>query len=431
MMKTITRGALYNKIWSITKTKTAVELDLTPTHLDELCKEHNIPTPTSNYWVQLKLGRKAIKSELPDAENDYAIDLNPQIKTKTKKTEIISRGNKYSDILDMHLAQQEQEKERAKTLCAAHSGKFIVNFTSSPDSWMENIVTVVNLFPVRDVVKSHRDIILQTKAYLKILRLPWDEREKHPDYRRSKVHLDISVSKESEDRALRLFEAVINILEALGGRMIFNECTTHVMFSDVKISLRLTEKNRRVLNTDSNNSWDRYTYQPSGALRLSIGDRYRPQNVEDTSATKIEEKLDSVVKKCFQEVSYEFEQRELRCKREIEQKRIEEERRRELERQQELERLKESERKKVRCTFDILRREMIIKLIDSIIEKYSQSRSNEIHILLDSMRRVIDPLNSDNADTCLSQVEIDKLVNEFFGSINNLDQQPRNNYFMR
>ncbi len=45
-MKTITRKDLYDKIWSITKTKTAKELNISLTYLTSLCTENNIPMQT-------------------------------------------------------------------------------------------------------------------------------------------------------------------------------------------------------------------------------------------------------------------------------------------------------------------------------------------------------------------------------------------------
>lgn len=48
-MKTITRKELYDKIWSITKKKTAIELNLKYQDLTKICQEHNIPTPLTTY----------------------------------------------------------------------------------------------------------------------------------------------------------------------------------------------------------------------------------------------------------------------------------------------------------------------------------------------------------------------------------------------
>ena len=79
-MKTILRKDLYDKIWSETKSRTAKELGLPFQELTQICRIHNIPTPTSNYWIQLSLGKPVIKAPLPDPEQ------NPEISLATEKT---------------------------------------------------------------------------------------------------------------------------------------------------------------------------------------------------------------------------------------------------------------------------------------------------------------------------------------------------------
>lgn len=69
-MKTITRKELYDKIWSMTKSKTAIELNLKFSDLSKICQEHNIPSPSSRYWQLLAWGEKVEKTPLPDPDND-------------------------------------------------------------------------------------------------------------------------------------------------------------------------------------------------------------------------------------------------------------------------------------------------------------------------------------------------------------------------
>ena len=81
-MKTITRKDLYDKIWSITKAKTAKELNISPIDLSRICKEHNIPSPTSNYWMHVGWGEDVEKTPLPNPESNPVIDLTKKLHAK-------------------------------------------------------------------------------------------------------------------------------------------------------------------------------------------------------------------------------------------------------------------------------------------------------------------------------------------------------------
>ena len=141
-MKTITRKDLYDKIWSITKAKTAKELNISPIDLSRICKEHNIPSPTSNYWMHVGWGEDVEKTPLPNPESNPVIDLTKKTPRK-KDTKInvstqASIGNNYSEILDNELSRITEEKEIRKLKEQALAGKFIIDFQKPAECLSED-----------------------------------------------------------------------------------------------------------------------------------------------------------------------------------------------------------------------------------------------------------------------------------------------------
>lgn len=429
MMKTITRRELYDKIWSITKAKTAKELNVSPTDLSRICNEHNIPSPTSSYWMHLGWGEDVEKTPLPNPENNPVIDLTakpPRKKyTKSDTSKQAHNSNYYSEILDKELAQINDEKEIKKLKAQALAGKFIIDFQDPEELWDRNINTVVKIFPVAETLKSRRDIVLKTKAYFRLERLSGYEQMQHPDYQRLRTHLDIITHKNSYDRALRLFDSIISIYEALGGKMRYDERKTSVEFADVEIKISISEKNKRVSVDEEDRHWgNMYKFVPSGMLRICVGlDRWNDWKIEDTPHTKVEEKLDSVIRKTLSLVKYELDLREQHRREEIERRKQEEEKRKEEERLRQLEIKRNKERDDVRDMLRTLKREMIITIIDRVLQNYGypeipenpDTATGAYVIKLLSFKNLFDLHRTTSINSLLTESDINSLADEFFG----------------
>lgn len=426
-MKTITRKELYDKIWSMTKSKTATELNLKFSDLSKICQEHNIPSPSSRYWQLLAWGEKVEKTPLPDPDNDTVISL-PSISLTSsprKDGNNPTRKNKtdYSAILDAELANAMNENKRKKMMREAMKGKYIVDIQKPVESWLDNADKVVRIFRVPDHLKSRREIIFQTKAYFRLSRLSWNERMSHPDYEKLKTHLDIDTSERFYDRSLRVFDTLINIYEALGGKMKYGNDKTTVTFGETEIRVRISERNKRVEHAESEHRYlTRYDYVPSGKLRVKLEWRWSEYKIEDTDYCKIEEKLDSLVRRTLNYIKEERDWEERRRQEELKRKREEEERRKEEERRRELEMLRNIERNHVRLMFSELKREMIVSFIDNLlsrraIEETSGSDSSEADsgaLKLESLRNMFSTRRTYEIETHLTEIDIDNLANEFF-----------------
>lgn len=434
-MKTILRKDLYDKIWSETKSRTAKELGLPFQELTQICRVHNIPTPTSNYWIQLSLGKPVIKAPLPNPEQNTEISLATEKTLKNiKKADQPENTNEYSEILDQELVKTQEKEKYKKLKPKALAGKYAIDFQKPVDAWTENVSTVVKIFPVEATLKSRREIVLQSKVYYKHLNNGDYEWIRRPD-NKIKKHLDINVEIRSLDRALCLFDSLIGIFEALGGKMKYEDRHTAVVLGDVEIPISITERKRRpIVSKDSDGYVNRYDYIATGLLRVNLNERWRTKTVEDTDYTKLEDKLGVIVNKAVALVKEELDWRE-RCRlEEIERKRKEEERRLEEERKRQLELRREEERQEVRDLFDTLRREVLVSFIDRVIEKAVSASDgananptlNTDLARLSSLKNLVDPQSSKPTDTLLTESDIIALVREFFaGSQPHKEETPR------
>lgn len=63
----ISRGQLYNEIWEISVAGVAKKYNADYNDLLKLCKEANIPVPSSGYWTKLKFGKSVEQILLPES----------------------------------------------------------------------------------------------------------------------------------------------------------------------------------------------------------------------------------------------------------------------------------------------------------------------------------------------------------------------------
>lgn len=421
-MKTITRQELYDKIWSITKTKTAEELNLKLADLTKICLDNEIPTPSSNYWIQLSLGREVMKQELPNPSHnpDIALGMEGLGTIQVERPRKPRKTNRYSEILDQTLLKESKERKAKRLQKDALIGKFAVDFSKPRESWTANVSTVINAFPVQEILRTRRDIILQTKAYFRLQKLTGYDQMRHPDYDKLQTHLDILVGENLYDRSLCLFDAVINILEALGAKMIYEKSSTYAELGGVIISIRLSERTRREALPDAERRYgSTYKFVPSGEMRMNlcVQGRYSTKSIEDTSSGKIEEKLDAVVRKCLELVSDEYDRREYQRQQEIIREQEEERQRIAEEARRQLEKLRREEREEVRSVFSLLRREVVWTAIDGLLRHSAASEPSkdrdDLFKKLSQLQQLFNPLRTESVSGHLTEADIDALAEEF------------------
>jgi hypothetical protein len=63
----LSREQLYNEIWEISVTGVSKKYDVPYAELLKLCKENDIPIPSSGYWTKLKFGKPVTNTPLPES----------------------------------------------------------------------------------------------------------------------------------------------------------------------------------------------------------------------------------------------------------------------------------------------------------------------------------------------------------------------------
>jgi len=264
-MATINRQELYKKVWETPITRLSKEYGLSDVGLAKICKKHNIPRPPRGYWARKAAGYNVKRLPLPPGENvTISITPNPYSRNANKNREIVSR------------------------------------MSPSIRSEEEPIV-------VPDRLSSPHPLLKQTSEIL-IGRQPNDFGLVNPP---KKGCLDITVSKSSLSRALRIMDTIIKALEKLGYGVYLAGGRTKTKIQEVPISFgiseKLTTKKKRPEDHDLSGRYrfghSRFIEErvPSGDLCLTIHEAEDfyiygcQQNWNDGKKSKIENRINSFI----------------------------------------------------------------------------------------------------------------------------------------
>ena len=227
------------------------------------------------------------------------------------------------------------------------------------------------------------------------------------------------VSKELEDRAIRIYATVIKAAESKGyevkivkeGSQHYQDCTTFIVIRGHKIQTYLREATKQgvaILKFECD-EYERH-----------YGSSYDRCAAQDTKYTKLEDKIEHIIN-VLEEIADNRDERERQRKLEEERKRQEEERKRlEEEERKRLQALKDAELEKVKELIFKADRLKISKLIREYIEEFTlymqeQGISDEMTMEneIEWMKKkadFIDPFVN-LPDDLLSQEDIEKVLN--------------------
>ena len=208
-------------------------------------------------------------------------------------------------------------------------------------------------FIVPEVLDPKDELILDTIMYFKEEDYRKDHgwNAKNPYEGKARKWLNIDVSREQRDRALRIYTAVLNAARHFGYQFVvksnnegyYRSCSTTIVVKGIEFPIRLFEASNRVVVDDGR--WSRTDLRHNGRLRFEVGKYFfEKKTVQDTGCTRIEDKIEQLFqileRLADKEIEYRH-QRELeeeRLRQEEERKRIEEEERKRIAREKELER---------------------------------------------------------------------------------------------
>ena len=259
----ISRKELYEQVWAEPVTQLARRYSFSDVWLAKICRKYNIPRPPRGYWARKRSGRKVPKTPLPKEKDDPVIKI-------------------YVRPLDL--------KEKDVTEKKAISEKRAI----------PSIVVPEVLNDPHPLIETSSEILASCKSDSSGIVIP------------SGGHcLDIQVSRESLPRSLRIMNALIKTLDAMGFEVSILGKATRVKVLDVSLSIGIGEElYRRRLKAKDHNldgyynfGYNRYEDQPipSGRLFLSIGDLgfYSAgecrKNWRDTETKGLEDSLKSFI----------------------------------------------------------------------------------------------------------------------------------------
>ncbi len=264
-MATIDRKELYKKVWETPITRLAKEYGLSDVGFAKIYKKHNIPRPPRGYWARKSAGYNVKRLPLPKGD-DVAIEItpNPHSRNVYKRRDSVSRMSTF----------QNKEEEPI----------FVPDRLSSPHLLITQSSEILN-------ARQSDDVGLVNSP--------------------KKGCLDITVSKGSLRRALRIMDTIVKVLDKKGYGVYLSEGRTKTKILEVPISFGISEKLATKKKRPKEHDLDgRYRFGhsrfikervPSGDLSLTIheaGDFYIygcQQNWNDGKKSKIESRINSFI----------------------------------------------------------------------------------------------------------------------------------------
>jgi len=261
----MSRKELHEQVWNKPITKLAKRYGISDVGLAKICKKHNIPRPLRGYWAKKAAGHKVKQLALPPGD-EVTIHITP---------------NPYS---------RNASKYRS----------LVSSISPSDESGEVPIVVPDRLSNPHPLIKQSSDILNS--------RQPNEFGLVSPP---GKGCLDITVSKSSVRRALRIMDTVIKTLEKQGYGVYLSEGRTKTKIQEVPISFGISEKlainKKKPEEHDLSGRYEfghsRFIEQrvPSGDLCLTIhdaGDFHLygcQQNWNDGKKSKLENRMNSFV----------------------------------------------------------------------------------------------------------------------------------------
>ena len=378
-----TREELYKLIWKEPVTKVAEKMGVPAPILRKYCHRLNIPTPSSGYWSKLQFGKPVEIPPLPAFEDKEVPTLDSFQKPKKK---VIEKAQK-------ELAKEKEipsNEESAGTPSNSDEPKqetvYIMEEPQDPREKIQYELKKMDqaVFIVPEILYAKNPLIIDTKEYFRGNKNA-KYLDKNPYKCKIKSPLNIRVQPENLDRALRIFSTIIRVLELRGHQVVAKDVNnTYVIVNEEEIPILLYEKNKQIPNTESN--YPKYLTVPSGKFKFEIPRKklfsIYTTCIEDTSATKLEEKIISIITKIENEaISIKEDREEMeRIRRQQE----EEQKRRELEEQKkrELAKKREKERTELKAAFLSAEYYSWANILRAFVEKY-ESFLNEKESIVD------------------------------------------------
>ena len=248
-----TREEFYKLIWSEQYSSLAKRFDITPQSLKHRCDSYTIPVPTSKYWAAIKTGKNVEIPALPETNTaDQQIEL------------FLWEDSNESEINISSLIEYIKAEIESQSGLPSFSETFL-----NPDT----LVTAAQKTFKENEKKGWTD-----------RGLIWCK----------KGELDITVSPENVDRALRFIDTLIKLLRKSGNDVIVSHDGTYAVMNGEKLKILIREKLKM---GEKNDSWGgRHDFLKTGKLSLRVDELYSPIEWVD-GLERLEEQLPRILYK--------------------------------------------------------------------------------------------------------------------------------------
>ena len=289
------REKLYDEIWDISLTGVSKKYGLNYAKLVQVCKENNIPYPSSAYWTKKNMGLDYTKEiiELPEAEAE-----EKEIEVLLKNTEL---------LIDKKVSDKDKFIKEFNFL----------NFLEEDEK--KNVAEVIYDLSVDKYRKNHK-VIIEYKDKTK------EERRKEREANYFNPYYNINnyvekgyfanISQTQKDRCMKILSAIYFAIEELGGQ-VNNNFLLYVRDENVTIEIEelqdtviheLTkEEAKKILEYEESQKRHTYGYKPNirkydyvynGKLKITCGDR---KYIRETDKIKLEDKLGDIIIKLYEQ----------------------------------------------------------------------------------------------------------------------------------
>lgn len=313
------RKELYDEIWDISLTGVSKKYGLNYTKLVQVCKENNIPYPSSAYWTKKNMGLDYLAEivELPEAEE---IEIEVPLKnTGVLIEEKVSDKDKFiKEFNFLNFLEEDEKKKVAEVI-----------YDLSVDKYKKNHKVIVEY---KNKKKEERRKERKANYF-------------NPYY---SIHNYVeegyfaNISKIQKDRCMKILSTIYFAIDKLGGK-VNNDFSLDIRDEHVNIEIEelqdripheLTkEEAKKLLEYEESQKKHTYGYKPNirkydyvynGNLKITCGNR---KYIRETDKIKLEDKLRDIIIKLYEQ-SEETKNERLEME-EIARKRREEEERKE------------------------------------------------------------------------------------------------------
>lgn len=293
----INREQLYKEIWEISLTGVAKKYELNYSKLINICKENNIPYPTSAYWTKKSMGI--------DITNDIILlpksEINEvKLYLKREKNYIKEQNDKLQDLNKTEIENQEE------LFFNSFKG---LEFLDEDE--LKKVIKAIYELDINKHKRLHKKIV-EYKNKIEEKRKNENNNSRYSNYSSNIEMLNYfeNISKFQKDRIMKLLSCIYYLIEDLGGKinddlsMIIRNQKINIEIAELQDQVKheLTkDEARQLLEYEDNIKRNKYAWKPNirkydylynGKLKIIFESRIV---IRENDKTKLEDKLDEIL----------------------------------------------------------------------------------------------------------------------------------------